>query len=153
MATPKHSKRPALRGSRTRPKVKAPPPIPNLKHNERYTPEQVIAALRSARGMLSAAGQLLGCTRGTVAGYKDRYPAIDAVLTEEREMQLDRTELVLFKAIDKGELPAVFYYLKTQGRARGYVEKVDVAADALTLEKLVLLAQERRAARKATDAG
>lgn len=51
-------------------------------------------------------------------------------------------------AIDKGQAWAICFYIKTQGRKRGYVEKVDVGADTSTLEELVLLAQKQRAERQ-----
>jgi hypothetical protein len=53
-------------------------------------------------------------------------------------MQLDMTELKLFQAIDQGEAWVILYYLKTQGRERGDIEKVDT--DVVTPEQLVLMA-------------
>lgn len=109
---------------------------------ERYTPEQILAALRHARGMVTAAARALGCNRQVIYNYKAKYPQIDDVLTEARELQLDTTELALFRAIDNGESWAITLYLKTQGRSRGYTQKQDKGLDALTLEQQVLLAQQ-----------
>jgi transposase-like protein len=120
---------------------------------ERYTPEQIIQVLSATRGKIAAAARQLGCDRETIYDYKKKYPEIDHTLDAERELQLDRTELKLYQAIDKGESWAITLYLKTQGRGRGYVAKVDISADALTLEQLVLLAQQRRAARALANAG
>ncbi|MCG3777311.1 MAG: hypothetical protein JW395_4189 [Nitrospira sp.] len=116
---------------------------------ERYTAEQVTAALHQSRGMVTAAARVLGCNRQVVYNYRSRYPQIDEVLTEARELQLDRTELALFRAIDKGESWAITLYLKTQGRERGYTAKQDAGRDAATLEQLVLQAHARRAERLA----
>lgn len=68
-----------------------------------------------------------------------RHPEIQETVQDAQELQLDTTELLLSREIDKGEPWAVLYYLKTQGRARGYIEKQDVMLDAVTLEELVLL--------------
>lgn len=57
-------------------------------------------------------------------------------------------EILEDRAIDKGQAWAICFYIKTQGRKRGYVEKVDVGADTSTLEELVLLAQKQRAERQ-----
>lgn len=102
--------------------------------------------------MVTAAARLLHCGRQCIYDYKAKYPEIDQALLDEREMQLDRTELKLFAAIDKGEGWAITLYLKTIGRSRGYIEKQDIGLDALTLEQLVLLAQQKRAAKKAAHA-
>lgn len=111
--------------------------------HERYTVAQLREALTHARGMCSAAAKVLGCSRRAVQDYIHRHPELAEHLAEARDMQKDLTELSLFRAIDKGESWAVLYYLKTQCRDRGYIEKVDIGADASTLEQLVTLATEK----------
>lgn len=117
--------------------------------HEQFSLEQVTQALKQTRGMISAAAQLLHCHRQTLYDYQKRHPEVALALTEARELQLDTAELSLFRAIDKGESWAVCFYLKTRGRDRGYIERVDVGADASTLEQLVLQAHARRAERLA----
>ncbi len=39
---------------------------------------------------------------------------------------IDFAESVLFKAIQGGSLPATIFFLKTQGYARGYVERLQI---------------------------
>lgn len=112
---------------------------------ERYTPDQILTALRHARGMVTAAARVLGCNRQVIYNYKAKYPQIDEVLAEAREQQLDMTELALFRAIDQGEAWAIKLYLKTHGRSRGYSEKQDTGQGTMTLEELVLLSQQKEA--------
>lgn len=140
------------------PKASKPPRahhsgVPNPTR-ERYTPELLIQILTSTRGKIAAAARQLGCDRETIYDYKKKYPHIDQTLDDERELQLDRTELQLFKAIDKCESWAIKLYLKTQGRGRGYTERQGVGHDdGATLEQLVLLAEQKRQARVLTNTG
>ena len=106
--------------------------------NEIYPPEKIITALMSTKGMIAAAARMLGCDRGTIYDAAKRYPAIQDAIDGERELQLDLTEIALFTAISKGEGWAVCFYLKCQGRKRGYIEKADVhLAGGMTLEQIV----------------
>src|SRR2546422_91478 len=93
--------------------------------NEKYKPGKIIAALQQAKGMVAVAARLIGCQRSTIYEAMQRHPEINETVDDEREMQLDKTELALFKAIEKGEGWAVCFYLKCQGRKRGYIEKAE----------------------------
>jgi hypothetical protein len=44
-------------------------------------------------------------------------------IKEERERMTDVAEMALFDAIKEGEGWAVCFYLKTQGKERGYIER------------------------------
>jgi hypothetical protein len=110
--------------------------LPVVGPYEQFTPVQIALALQQAQGMVSVAARTLGCTRHTVMGYKARHPEIGQAIDEAMELQLDVTELKLFQSIQKGEAWAICFYLKTKGRARGYIEKVEVSGH-ITLEELV----------------
>ncbi len=103
----------------------------------------------STKGMIAAAARVLGCDRGTIYDAAKRHPAIQDAIDGERELQLDKTELVLFKAIEKGEGWAVCFYLKCQGRKRGYIEKADVhLAGGVSLLDLINAGMEEEAQQK-----
>ncbi len=91
--------------------------------HERYTVEQVIKAVNAARGCISTAAKALKCNRATITEYRKRHPEVEAAIADAHELQLDVAEGALFKAIDQGQAWAICFYLKTQGRGRGYVEK------------------------------
>lgn len=91
----------------------------------RYTVDQLIAVLKASGGKIASAARSLGCDRTVIYRYKEKYPQIDEVMTEAREYQLDVTELKLFEAINQGEPWAITLYLKTQGKARGYSERLE----------------------------
>ena len=104
------------------------PNVPNVPPvlRPRYTPAQVIAAIKANRGLISGAATALGCEPITVRRYADRHPTVAAALYEAREAMLDVAEASLFKQIGAGEGWAVKYYLSTQGKSRGYVERQEV---------------------------
>jgi hypothetical protein len=97
--------------------------VPKKGNPPRYTAEQVSAALHKSRGMVSHAARALGCDPDTVRNYAKRHPTVAAALHEEREQTTDIAELALYRAIEAGEAWAVCFYLKTQGKERGYVER------------------------------
>lgn len=73
--------------------------------------------------MVSKAAERLKCEPDTVRNYVKRYPRVAEALHEERESMTDVAEMALFDAIKGGEGWAVCFYLKTQGKERGYVER------------------------------
>ena len=91
---------------------------------QRLTPKRITDALRDSKGMVSVAARRVGCARSTVYEYMERYPEIKAALEDERELMTDLTELSLYKQIQAGEGWAVQFYLRTQGKGRGYGDEV-----------------------------
>ena len=91
---------------------------------QRYTQAQVIAALRETKGMVYLAAKKLGCEAQTVYNYRDRYPAVRAEMEQQDGEVDDAAEMVLYKAIMAGEPWAVQFRLRTKGKGRGYVERV-----------------------------
>lgn len=90
---------------------------------ERFTREQVAEALAAAGGVQSDAARILGCSRSTLNGYVRRYPDLQQVIVDTREEALDLAESQLQKKMKEGNMTAIIFFLKTQGKHRGYVEK------------------------------
>ncbi len=93
---------------------------------EAYSVSKVIDVLRKTKGTKGPAAATLGCTWQTVDNYAKRHPTIQKVIDEEREGMTDVAELSLYRAVQGGEAWAVCFYLKTQGKKRGYVERATV---------------------------
>jgi hypothetical protein len=92
--------------------------------------EHVEDALRQAAGIISTAAKILetaygSCTPRTVRNYIKRHPKLAEVLKETVELNLDTAESQLMTLIANGNVAAVIFYLKTKGKARGYVERVE----------------------------
>jgi len=98
------------------------PPI-EQDYREKYTLEQVEAALRAANGNQSKAAEMLGTNRSTINGYIKRYEYLRDVIAETKESNLDIAEDKLLERVKEGNIAAIIFFLKTQGKSRGYVEK------------------------------
>lgn len=96
------------------------------KKGEKYTAAQMIDALTQTKGMVTVAARRLGCDPATVYRYIRLYPTVAQAARDQRESVTDMAELALYKAIQDGEGWAVCFYLKTQGKGRGYIERQEV---------------------------
>lgn len=83
----------------------------------------MIEAIRKTKGLVTLAAKSLGCDPDTIRNYARRYKSVSAAIREQRESVTDIAEASLFTAIQQGCAWAVCFYLKTQGRERGYVER------------------------------
>ncbi len=106
---------------------------PKRKASRQRSDAEVIKALRDCHGMVTYAARKLGMTRHGVY-YRLRTNSKIAEAREEAlQCQLDRTEIKLFEAIEKGEAWAIAFCLKCRGKERGYVETSRVSLDASEL--------------------
>lgn len=92
----------------------------------RLTKAKYAAAIRARRGLMTAVADHLDVDRGTVYRALKRWPDLNAVLEEARERTGDVAEAALFRAISQGDAWAIQFYLKTQGRKRGYGDRLEV---------------------------
>ena len=90
------------------------------------TAEQAIEAIQESGGFVTEVARRLGITRRHVYNLRDKYVTVAEALVDERERQLDHAELQLHKQIKAGNMTAIIFYLKTQGKQRGYVERQEV---------------------------
>lgn len=96
----------------------------------RFKVEHVEQALRQSHGLIHPAAKLLeaaygSCTPATVRNYLKRHKTLQAAVAETVEFHLDLAETKLLKAIDNDNLTATIFYLRTKGKARGYVLRVE----------------------------
>lgn len=82
--------------------------------------------IRDMGGNLSAVARAFGVTRQAVHAFVKKDPELQQVCQDERETIVDIAESVLKKKILDGEAWAVCFFLKCQGKARGYVERQEV---------------------------
>jgi len=86
----------------------------------RYTDDQVIEAIRRARGVKSAASAALRCHRRTLDSYIARSERVRQAYEEERGTLVDAAQVQLMEAVDACKWKAVHFTLITLGRGRGY---------------------------------
>lgn len=96
------------------------------KPQARLTDEQIAHALRMQRGNISATAEALGVTRWTIYTRIKDNAALGAICTDARESLIDVAESALLKLINEGNVAAIIFALKTQGKSRGYVERMEM---------------------------
>ena len=109
-----------------------------------YTAQQVIDALEEGRGYVSKAASLLGCTPQTVYNYRDKFVSVAEAWAAIREARHDFVENKLHEAINSGNVTAIIFYLKTQCKPRGYVERQELTgADGKELQAITYITENR----------
>ena len=82
-------------------------------------------AIIKEKGNLSNAAKRLGCVRKTVYNWIEKEPDLEYVVEEARDTALDFVENKLMEGIEAGHPTLIIFYLKTQGKGRGYVERTE----------------------------
>lgn len=94
---------------------------------QRYKKAQLVEAIeKSDFGSKSEIADFLGCNVKTFNNYLKRYPDVAETYEYRKERQKDFVEGKLFSEIKKGNITAIIFYLKTQAKDRGYVERQEV---------------------------
>jgi hypothetical protein len=87
------------------------------------TAEQVIGAIGDSQGNLSVASRRIGCSRPTLYSFIAKHPTCQDAVRSSREKMIDSVESILYSKALEGEAWAVCFFLKTQAKHRGYVER------------------------------
>lgn len=104
----------------------------------RYTASDYIEAIQEAGGIIAAAARSLGVSRAAVYRATETYATVAAALEEARETTKDVAEAQLLKQIRAGNMTAIIFYLKTQAKERGYVERHEVAAEIYQAPEIIV---------------
>lgn len=96
------------------------------KSNHRhYKAAEIVEALKATGGMVYMAARKLGCNPSTIHVRAKTSPEIQAAIDNARGDMLDMAEHELKKAVRGGDMTAIIFTLKTIGKHRGYVERVE----------------------------
>ena len=94
--------------------------------------------IRKGDGLQSSTARRLKVSRQTMRQWLSKYPELLEAFDDARESMLDVAESQLHLEIKKGKAWAVCFYLKCQGKSRGYVERQEVTgADGRPLEHAI----------------
>jgi hypothetical protein len=91
----------------------------------RYTTEEIIAALKETNGLISLAAKRLRCVPQTIYTRAQRVQSVRQTIDDCREEMVDYAELALRASVTNKEPWAVSLVLKTLGKKRGYVERIE----------------------------
>jgi hypothetical protein len=86
----------------------------------------VVGAIRQYRGNISAIARAFQVSRQAIYDYISNKPDLKQLIQDEREAMIDDAESEIYKQLKKGNTAALIFFLKTQGKSRGYVERQEI---------------------------
>ena len=130
--------------------------LKGLSKKRENTAERIIKALGETQGLLTMAARKAGVSYTTVKRYAAEFPSVKQAVQDAKESMLDFAEGKLYQKIKAGDNIAILFYLKTQGKSRGYIEKQEIEHSGnisnereLTDEELTSIIEGRRSGRAA----
>lgn len=97
-------------------------PLTQKRHNYRE-------ALKATHGNMSLAGQKLGVSRQAVWAVVQNHPELQKLIFDERQSMVDLAETALRGELLNGNITAIIYTLKSQGKDRGWAERQELVTE------------------------
>jgi hypothetical protein len=94
-----------------------------ISQKRKDTCASIIKALGESGGLLTLAAKKSGIGYSTVKRYVAEFPSVREAVQDAKEGMKDFTEGKLFENIKAGKEASIFFYLKTQAKDRGYIER------------------------------
>ncbi len=88
------------------------------------TIDQIAEALENSVGIFTGAAKLLGCAPNTISNKVRTSKKLRKLVAEIKYKTVDLAETQLLIKLKEGNMTAIIFYLKTQGKDRGYVERI-----------------------------
>lgn len=98
----------------------------NSRKRKRPALEVLLKVLEAKCGNLSETAKALKVSRRSVYNWLNSSKNYKEAFDDHSEALIDFAESQLLKSIKKGSDTATIFFLKTKGKARGYVEKSEV---------------------------
>ena len=89
------------------------------------THNELISVYEKKGCNVTATCKALGINRTTFYNWRKRSERLDAMLEEVEESIIDYAESKLVEHIQEGDTTCLIFFLKTKGKKRGYVERVE----------------------------
>ena len=91
-----------------------------------HTKKALLDALEKSLGVVTTACKKVGVGRTTYYEWYNNDPEFKDKVDELKNVALDFAESQLHKQIQDNSTSATIFYLKTQGKKRGYVERQEL---------------------------
>ena len=98
---------------------------PNYEEATAERKKNFLKAFKKTMGVVAPACEKAGISRRTFYVWMDNDPEFKEDVKHVRESALDFAESKLLENINKNKETSIIFYLKTQGKSRGYVERVE----------------------------
>ena len=104
-----------------------------------YTAKRFLKAIPGSGGFITTIASRVGCTRQTVYAAMKNYPTVKKAILDEKDSLKDMVEGQLLTQIKDGNTTAAIFYLKTQAKDRGYVERQEqvLSGEIATITRIV----------------
>lgn len=93
----------------------------------KLTTARVAEAIKQYNGNLAAVARSQGVVRDTLYRFIKAHPSLKPVIEDARETMIDHAESVLYKKVLAGDTTSLIFFLKTQGKRRGYTERLEMS--------------------------
>jgi hypothetical protein len=90
---------------------------------------KMIEALKSTLGVVTPAAEMIGLSRLSHYNWYNSDPKYKAQVDSIKDIALDFAESKLHQSIKNGSDIATIFFLKTQGKKRGYIERSEIELD------------------------
>jgi hypothetical protein len=91
-----------------------------------HTKKALLDALEKSLGIVTTACKKVGIGRTTYYDWYNNDPDFKEKVDDLKNVALDFAESQLHKQIQDNSTSATIFYLKTQGKKRGYIERQEV---------------------------
>ena len=88
--------------------------------------KKIIEVLNVKAGMVTYAAEAMKVSTPTLYRWINKSPELQEALNAIRNANVDMAESALIDKIKQGDTTAIIFYLKCQGKGRGYVERQQV---------------------------
>ena len=88
------------------------------------TKKQLIEAIKDSYGNITVIAQKINCSRVWVYELLKKFK-LESAINDEREKIIDLAENKLIKKVNEGDPSMIGLVLKTLGKKRGYVERIE----------------------------
>lgn len=92
----------------------------------RISTKDIEALITQYHGNIAAIARALNVSRGTIYNRMKDDPKLRVAIDDAHEAMVDNMESKLYQAAMDGNLGAIIFWLKTQGKRRGWVERQEV---------------------------
>ena len=89
--------------------------------------KNVIQKIDEMSGNLTMVSRAFNVSRPTMYKFVHGHPRVADALDAAREKMIDNVESALYNQALSGNTVAMIFFLKTQGKKRGYIERQEIA--------------------------
>ena len=101
-------------------------------------------AIKNSGAFYSVISKRLGCEWHTAKKYVEANEDALKLMEVEKENLLDLAESKLIANIKDQDNTAIIFYLKTQGKKRGYIEKTEQLIEHKDQEQIRVIIEEKK---------